>query len=206
MVFSESSFLFLFLPLTLICYFAFGKRARNWVSLHCQPDFLRAGRAAIHSHSAGFHRHQLLGGDWAGRLARANARQMAFGVWHFQRFGIADLFQIRQFFRARYQPSFFGVRLAQNRFELAHIALPLGISFFTFHKISYKVDVFRSSAKVRRDPLELALYILLFPQLIAGPIIRYHEIADQIAKRAVTDSRLCQRRAPLHRLGWARKC
>jgi alginate O-acetyltransferase complex protein AlgI len=63
------------------------------------------------------------------------------------------------------------------------LVLPLGISFFTFHKISYKVDVYRRAAQVRRGPLDLALYILLFPQLIAGPIVRYWEIANELVAR-----------------------
>jgi len=65
------------------------------------------------------------------------------------------------------------------------ILLPLGISFFTFHKISYKIDVYRGVTRAQRNPLTLALYILFFPQLIAGPIVRYHDISDQQARRAV---------------------
>jgi alginate O-acetyltransferase complex protein AlgI len=60
------------------------------------------------------------------------------------------------------------------------IGLPLGISFFTFHKISYKVDVFRGNVSAKRNLLDLALYILFFPQLIAGPIVRYNEISATI--------------------------
>ena len=66
------------------------------------------------------------------------------------------------------------------------LLLPLGISFFTFHKISYKVDVWRGVAEVRRKPMDLMLYILLFPQLIAGPIVRYNEIAHELVKRTCT--------------------
>src|SRR5207249_3377655 len=69
---------------------------------------------------------------------------------------------------------------------LPHIALPIGISFFTFHAISYVVDVHRRDASAQKRPVEAALYLLLFPQLIAGPIIRYREIAGQLARRVVT--------------------
>jgi alginate O-acetyltransferase complex protein AlgI len=61
-----------------------------------------------------------------------------------------------------------------------HIALPIGISFFTFHKISYLVDVYRGIRKPTQNIINYFLYILFFPQLIAGPIIRYHEIDDQL--------------------------
>lgn len=66
------------------------------------------------------------------------------------------------------------------------IALPIGISFYTFQAISYVADVWRGEIKVQRDPLRLALYISFFPQLIAGPIVQYHDIEDQLARRQVT--------------------
>ena len=65
------------------------------------------------------------------------------------------------------------------------ILLPIGISFFTFHAISYVVDVYRGDATAQKSPVHAALYLLLFPQLIAGPIIRYRDIADQLAQRHV---------------------
>jgi alginate O-acetyltransferase complex protein AlgI len=69
---------------------------------------------------------------------------------------------------------------------LPRILLPIGISFFTFHAISYVVDVYRGDATAQKSPVHAALYLLLFPQLIAGPIIRYRMIADQLARRVVT--------------------
>ena len=66
------------------------------------------------------------------------------------------------------------------------VLLPIGISFFTFHSISYVVDVYRRDAAAQNRPVEAALYLLLFPQLIAGPIIRYREIASQLTARIHT--------------------
>jgi alginate O-acetyltransferase complex protein AlgI len=66
--------------------------------------------------------------------------------------------------------------------------LPIGISFFTFHSISYIVDVHRQQAVAQKGPIGTALYLLFFPQLIAGPIIRYHQIAAQIAARTHTSA------------------
>jgi alginate O-acetyltransferase complex protein AlgI len=71
-------------------------------------------------------------------------------------------------------------------FALPRVLLPIGISFFTFHAISYVVDVYRRDASAQKSPVHAALYLLLFPQLIAGPIIRYRQIADQLAWRRVT--------------------
>jgi alginate O-acetyltransferase complex protein AlgI len=69
--------------------------------------------------------------------------------------------------------------------EVAPIALPLGISFFTFHAISYVVDVHRGDAEAQRNPLDAAVYFLMFPHLIAGPIVRYHHVARQLVARVV---------------------
>jgi alginate O-acetyltransferase complex protein AlgI len=63
------------------------------------------------------------------------------------------------------------------------VILPIGISFIVFHKISYLVDVYRRKVQARQSLPEFMLYLLFFPQLIAGPIVRYHTIADQIDRR-----------------------
>jgi alginate O-acetyltransferase complex protein AlgI len=63
---------------------------------------------------------------------------------------------------------------------IVSLALPIGISFFTFHHLSYVVDVYRHSRRAQKSPVQFITYIAMFPQLIAGPIVRYHEIADQL--------------------------
>jgi alginate O-acetyltransferase complex protein AlgI len=68
----------------------------------------------------------------------------------------------------------------------AGIILPLGISFFTFHGLSYLIDIYRGNAPVQKNFFNILLYIVFFPQLIAGPIIRYHDIAAQLTKREST--------------------
>ena len=65
------------------------------------------------------------------------------------------------------------------------VPLPLGVSFFTFHALSYVIDVFRKQALAQRRLMNMGLYICFFPQLIAGPIIRYHDICDQLTNRKV---------------------
>ncbi|MDA9312138.1 hypothetical protein N9Q47_00905 [Vicingaceae bacterium] len=74
-----------------------------------------------------------------------------------------------------------------NTYEIATIILPIGISFFTFQKISYSVDIYRKTAPPLKSLRDYALYIMLFPQLIAGPIVRYNEIADQLNNRKFSD-------------------
>ena len=70
-------------------------------------------------------------------------------------------------------------------FPIPDIKLPIGISFFTFHALSYVVDIYRGKAQVQTNFGKLALYISLFPQLVAGPIIRYHDVADQLTNRVM---------------------
>lgn len=77
-------------------------------------------------------------------------------------------------------------RLTGHNFPLRNIILPIGISFFTFQGMSYVIDVYRNTVKVQKNPLKVALYIVLFPQLIAGPIVRYSDIEKQIDERHVT--------------------
>jgi alginate O-acetyltransferase complex protein AlgI len=64
---------------------------------------------------------------------------------------------------------------------IVELALPIGISFFTFHHISYVVDVYRHSRRAQKSPVQFVTYIAMFPQLVAGPIVRYHEISAQLA-------------------------
>ena len=73
-------------------------------------------------------------------------------------------------------------------FDWVRIALPIGISFFTFQKLSYSIDVYRNVHSPLKRIWDYALYIILFPQLIAGPIVRYHEIADQISDRSANET------------------
>jgi alginate O-acetyltransferase complex protein AlgI len=66
------------------------------------------------------------------------------------------------------------------------VVMPIGISFYTFQALSYVVDVYRREVKAQKDIYKLALYITLFPQLIAGPIVKYHDVDNQIDNRDVT--------------------
>lgn len=71
-------------------------------------------------------------------------------------------------------------------FDLLNIALPIGISFYTFQAMSYTIDVYRDDVRVQRNLIDFGMYITMFPQLIAGPIVRYTDVQDQLAERNVT--------------------
>ena len=66
------------------------------------------------------------------------------------------------------------------------VIMPIGISFYTFQAMSYLIDVYRGEVQVQKNIYKLALYISLFPQLVAGPIVKYHDVADQIDKRTIS--------------------
>ena len=77
-------------------------------------------------------------------------------------------------------------KIANVNLHISEIALPIGISFFTFQAMSYVIDVYRSKGEVQKNILNVALYISFFPQLIAGPIVRYETIANEIKNRKET--------------------
>lgn len=76
--------------------------------------------------------------------------------------------------------------LAQTQFPLTQISLPIGISFYTFQTMSYVIDVYQNKTEAQHNYAHLLLYISFFPQLIAGPIVKYRDVAKQIEKRQVT--------------------
>ncbi|WMJ79269.1 MBOAT family protein [Clostridium sp. MB40-C1] len=76
--------------------------------------------------------------------------------------------------------------IANLQIHIPNISLPIGISFFTFQAMSYVIDVYRKDGEVQKNPFYVALYISFFPQLIAGPIVRYSTIAEQIGERKET--------------------
>ena len=79
-----------------------------------------------------------------------------------------------------------------NKIDFIYLVLPIGVSFYTFQLVSYTIDVYRGEAKVQKNILKLAMYISLFPQLIAGPIVRYTTIEEQIEKREYTFEKFAQ--------------
>lgn len=94
--------------------------------------------------------------------------------------GMLSVFKYTDFFLASVNRAF------SLEIPLTGIALPVGISFFTFQGLSYVIDVYRDRKQVARGFVKLALYISFFPQLIAGPIVKYHDVAQQIDERQVS--------------------
>ncbi|HET9668031.1 MAG TPA: MBOAT family protein [Casimicrobiaceae bacterium] len=178
MVFASPLFLFLFLPATIVAYFALPRRWRNGVLLVASLVFYAWGEARyvpLILASVAF--------NWSMGLAIAHATDLRVRKRRLTAAVTGNLATLAVFKYANFAAA--NVDAIAPVFGLAPVALaaiplPLGISFFTFHAISYVVDVYKRTASAQRDAREFALYILLFPQLIAGPIIRYRDIAAQL--------------------------
>lgn len=188
MLFSSFVFLFAFLPVTLAAYYLCPPRGRNAVLL--------AASLVFYSWGAPRFVLVLVGAAWVDwMISRAIAAEPVPGLRRRQwliaslvlNLGLLGWFKYATFAAAQ-----FG-RLSQALgFEvepLLTVALPLGISFFTFHKISYVVDVYRGVSAPAASFGLCLLYLLFFPHLIAGPIVRYHDVDRQLLARAHTATR-----------------
>ena len=198
MLFTEPQFLFLFLPLLFALYFLPGswRIVRDGVSRHGEYANVLLLVASIVFYARG-------GGSFAWlmvasiafnflmaiRVDRARARSEAQARWLLRGAVAVNLVALAWFKYANFFADNLNVALASAGLPtvtLGKVVQPIGISFFTFHAVSYIVDVYRRDASAQKSPVHAALYMLLFPQLIAGPIIRYRTIADQLAQRVVT--------------------
>ena len=179
MVFSSTVFLFGFLPLTLAGYYLIRKELRNSFLLIMSLLFYAAGEPSfVWVMMASILANYLLGLlIWKfgkkGNPIRVALLLLTLGV----NLGILFYYKYFDFAVSNINGLF------HTSIPLRHIALPIGISFFTFQGMSYVLDVFMGKAEVQKNPLNLALYIALFPQLIAGPIVRYSDVNMEIRQR-----------------------
>jgi alginate O-acetyltransferase complex protein AlgI len=180
MVFSSSLFLLYFLPGFLIIYYLLPQSAKNVFTLLASiffyswgaPDFifLVLGSIVIDFYLIG-----------ALENRERRARRLLLTLSVILNVGLLGYFKYANFFVENVNEilAAFGARHVQ----WTSVALPIGISFFTFQKLTYSVDVYRGVHAPLKKVTDYAMYILMFPQLIAGPIVRFHEIADQIVDR-----------------------
>lgn len=179
MVFSSASFLIFFLPCLLVLYFLVPRRCRylrNLVLLAFSlafyacggPKFLLLMLLSIAINYAG--------GLLAGPAHRPRTRRLGMTLAVVLGLALLGWFKYAGFFGEMLHALLPVVPVPQ-------VTLPIGISFFTFQGLSYVIDVYRGDAAVQRDPLKLALYIAFFPQLVAGPIVRYTTVAEEIDER-----------------------
>ena len=184
MIFSSAVFLFLFLPVVLAVYFLLPARLRNLWLLGTSLVFYAWGEprfVLVMLASIGANYFLALR---IGRSKDAGGRKAYLALAVVANLGLLVIFKYADFLVGNLNALLGPLRLAP--LSLPGIALPVGISFFTFQALSYVIDVYRREVPVQRNPLDLGLYIALFPQLIAGPIVRYHDVARQLVERVVT--------------------
>ena len=177
MVFSSIVFLFYFLAPVIAVYFLVPKKHKNIVLFIASLFFYAWGEpkyVLIMLFSAVFNYISGLVID------RARLKKLALAVNVIGNIGILIFFKYTGFIC-----SWFGV-------SGINIALPIGISFYTFQALSYTIDVYRKNTKVQKSFLNFGLYLALFPQLIAGPIVRYDDVARQLSNRTITGKKFMQ--------------
>jgi alginate O-acetyltransferase complex protein AlgI len=184
MVFSAFFFLFCFLPIAIALYTITPQRFKNGVLLVISIIFYAWSGARFLPILLGACVIDYTLGRYIIR-ARAGAKRRALIAGLAVNLALLGYCKYANFFVAEFQ-AFFGATTLFASWTA--VALPLGISFFTFHKISYLVDLYRGRATGAENFFDYLLYIFFFPQLIAGPIIRYEEIHTQLRSRAVTQS------------------
>lgn len=186
MVFSSPVFLFLFLPATLALYAVAsmrGIRARNTVLLFCSVCFYAYGGVSY----LGLLLLSVLvnwaAGLWLSRLEDGRGRRALFLAGLAYNIGILVIFKYLNLFGDT--AVWIAGKLSGHAVEsiIPAIALPIGISFFTFQIMSYLIDVYKKTVPCQRNVADLALYVMLFPQLIAGPIVRYSDVEREIGRR-----------------------
>ena len=187
MVFSSVTFLFAFLPVILIAYHLAPRRMRNGFLALASLGFYAWGAGAFVIGLLGSMAANYVVGRRIGRAVdagdrRAATRALAVGV--VVNVALLAVFKYANFAIATWNGALHTAGLPTVPW--AEIALPIGISFFTFHSLSYLIDIHRGTARQFDSPLDFALYIAFFPQLIAGPIVRFHEIRDQLVARRET--------------------
>jgi len=187
MVFSSEVFLFAFLPAVLGLYFAMpGARVKNGFLVLASILFYAWGGAMYVPLVLGSALVNYGFGLALSRLPGVATRERRLLVGAAVALNLAGLACFKYAGFLNDNLSFISGGAIGRNVALSQIYLPLGISFFTFHAISYVVDVYRRTSEARKNPLEVMLYFVFFPQLIAGPIIRYKDVAAQLSRRVVT--------------------
>lgn len=177
MLFSSISFLYIFLPIVLGLYYIAPKQFKNMVLLVSSLFFYFYGEPIyiflmIFSILSGY-----LHGLWIEKMRNSKHHKLPMISSIVVSIGLLVYFKYSDFIISNINSLF------SNDIPLLKLALPIGISFYTFQILSYTIDVYRENAKVQKNILDFATYVCLFPQLIAGPIVRYTTIEEELTGR-----------------------
>lgn len=183
MVFSSLLFLFRFLPLVLICYYIMPRSLRNLVLLIFSLAFYAWGEpvyiilmvvSILISYLGGIlvDRYKKQGRQKAAKAALIGASALSLGLLGFFKYANFVIGTINS--------------ISDSGLAMLQVALPIGISFYTFQTMSYTIDVYRGEASVQKNLISFGAYVTMFPQLIAGPIVQYKTIDQQLRTRRET--------------------
>lgn len=190
MVFSSIIFLFFFLPLTLLLYFLSPKNLRNLFLLVSSLIFYAWGEGFFVLIMLFSIAGNYIAGLLIDRFRKSSLNSLILMGAILFNLAFLSLYKYGNFIADNLNIIF--SLLHMNPMTIDPLHLPIGISFFTFQAMSYVIDVYRREAPVQKNPLNIGLYIALFPQLIAGPIIRYHDVAKQIVHRTVNRKKFAE--------------
>ena len=180
MLFSSIPFLYYFLPAVLVLYLVAPQKIKNLVLLLSSLVFYGWGEPRyvflmIATVSAGY-----LMGLLIERFKKTPLAKLFLAISVTLSLSALAYFKYADFFIENFN------KVTGLSIPLLRLALPIGISFYTFQILSYTVDVYRGTVAAQKNPINLATYIALFPQLIAGPIVRYSDIETQLTARTHT--------------------
>ena len=180
MLFSSVTFLYAFLPIVLILYFLAPKKLKNAVLLVSSLFFYYYGERTytiiLFVSSVADYTLSLLIEKYRGQ----NKTKLFLLCSLLINLGLLGFFKYSDFFIGNINA------LLGTNIPLTGVPLPIGISFYTFQTMSYTIDVYRGNAKAQRNLVSFATFVCLFPQLIAGPIVRYTDIANEMDERRHT--------------------
>ncbi len=186
MVFSSLIFLFVYFPLVLLTYYICPLKWRNVVLLIFNLVFYGWGEPVyVLLMMFSIFVDYLLGigiEKWRDRQKLAKGFLITSVIWNL---GLLFFFKYYDFLLGTLQDA--GIAKGLPMLELA---LPIGISFYTFQKLSYTVDVYRGDCKGQKDFVDFSVFVTLFPQLIAGPILQYKDLAEQLKSRVHTADKM----------------
>lgn len=180
MIFSSISFLYYFLPACLLVYFIVPFRLKNFVLLLFSLGFYFYGEPVYTLLMLTVILSAYLHGLWIDRARNPKWKKAALFSSVITSVATLGFFKYADFTISNVN-SLLGLSI-----PLLRLALPIGISFYTFQTLSYTIDVYRGDARVQKNPIRLATYVALFPQLIAGPIVRYTTVEEELGSRRHT--------------------
>lgn len=179
MLFSSMTFLFVFMPLVMAVYFLSKKEIRNYVLLIASIIFYAWGEPRYLAIMI-----ITILVNYAGAILLDKHYSSRQRLWIVSLTIVLDLSFLFYFKYFNFVVDNINGVLATD-FQLLDIIMPIGISFYTFQAMSYLIDVYRREVPAQKDVYKLALYIVLFPQLVAGPIVKYHDVCEQIDNRTI---------------------